>query len=219
MKLKQTKSVILVATLLAYGSLAGGAIAAVVWSTGGGARNDNFFVSDVNHSISGSRWTAGEFTVTAPSVVVRSVQFRGISSSSAAQTFDIAFFNDTGGSSPSSIIGTASALLVHSKTAVSTHYVYEADLASDLSLTAGNYWVSIVDTTAGVDFSFNGSNASVGLQTASSITDHETGYFFVDNRRINVIGNDTRYSPIPEPSSALLLGLSSLALVFRRTRR
>lgn len=110
-------------------------------------------------------------------------------------------------------------LVVFSKSlSGSNQYIFEADLPVDVVLGAGSYWVSIVDTTPGVDFSFNGSNES-GANTYHSTTDQTSGYNnFSGPQRINVIGDDTRFdASVPEPS-CLLMTLVGAGLVARRRR-
>lgn len=68
---------------LAFLAVAGEVTGAQVFSTGGAARSDNFFVSDTADSTFGARWTAGLFSLGSQEEL-RAVTFRGITSDGAA---------------------------------------------------------------------------------------------------------------------------------------
>lgn len=175
---------------------------------------------------------------------IQGIRFRGSYSTSlpvtGADKFTVAWFAEDGstdaGGFPipgANLIAPESAILAEPRTLSSDTiifgyetYDYGINLATPITLSAGNYWLSIAN-----DFDGTGDTATNSWSWAYQFSDpinrrvqstvsQLTGYTGNgDTLKANYAFSDTPFTVIPEPSHySLLLGLGVLGVMLRRTR-
>jgi hypothetical protein len=201
MKLKYTKVTTLAATLIIFGSLAGGANAAVIFSNPGGKLNVTFtdavdytvnssHTEDFYHLVIRDVYTSDQPSNFANTVANSTVTLTHINSGSANATpNDSAQYSGISGYS----------------------------LPDNNDLILGFRWSSDLTVTSGDTFTLSAGTYSTNRNIA--LPDSNAASFdtlLIDGFRFNQV--TSVQTLIPEPSSALLVGLSALGLAVARRR-
>jgi len=204
MKLNHTKVATLAATLIIFGSLAGGANAAVIFSNPGGTLNVTF-TDAVDYTVNSSQ------TFDYYHLIIRDVY-------TSAQPN-----NWSGGSGVAGASSTATLTHINSGLAndgsVFDSAILNYNVPDSNDLILGFHWSSVLPVTSGDTFTLSaGTYFTNHLNVAlpdSNATSFDT--LLVNGGSFNQA--TSVQTLIPEPSSALLVGLSALGLAVARRRK
>lgn len=235
MKLKNTKMATLAATLITFGSLAGRADAVVLYTSGTSA--SIAAAIGVRSSAPSLQTVATTFSLASDSALTGFTAegiYQGVQGTTiydlADDLFQIALHSDSGFAVPGSLLGSTISTSVFSRSDTGVDYLdgtdtydifsFSVEFPASVNLNAGDYWISIINSTpADPDsvwsWSFSSTGGPSDPRYASNSTDQLSAYTFTTNRSMvfTVEG-----SAIPEPSSALLLGLGVLGFAARARR-
>lgn len=159
----------------------------------------------------------------------------GASYGGTSPLFSVRFYADAGGgAAPAldpflSVTVTAAPLPTGAITSGDNHavFAYSATLPSVVSLLAGTYWLSIVESDAATVDGWEWVPTELGLGTADNmrrIGDPLSGWIPADpfgqqRRNQAFVLDDDPIPPVPEPASLLLLGASLVGLRAWKKRR
>lgn len=203
MKLNHTKVATLAATLIIFGSLAGGVNAAVIFSNLGGTLNVTF-TDAVDYTVNSSQ------TTNYYHLVIRDVY-------TSAQTNNWSGGDGVAGASSTAILTHINSGLANDGNVFDSGILnYNVPENNDLIL--GFRWSSYLTVTSGDTFTLSAGTYSTNLNIAlpdSNAASFDTllinGAQFTQATSVQTL--------IPEPSSALLVGLSALGLAVARRRK
>jgi len=211
--------------LIAFFSIAASTQAAVLYS------QTPVYDSGQGSDVDTPRYNADDFNLIA-SATVRTVTWRGFFccddfSGPIANNFTINIYSDDAGSvgalGGSYNVGDVTGALTTPATSFGSIPVFEytADLTDGLSLSAGDYWISIFNDTTGDDDNFTWAALTGFGNSVTSTTDTNGASFTAagGSKEFYFVLEDAPVSAVPVPAAAWLFGSAVIGLVcFKRKK-